>query len=176
MVVAFYLVLLLPVVVYLVFSVLEIWFTYEMSRRAGARSLVFVQASTELTHTLLVFSYAQFMVAFSGLLVDIGAQLWWPVALLMTSILLRGSLYLVLFFRAHPRRVEYMLLLVTYVMGVLALVWFLVVLIPEIIARQFMPDVSNMPIVLWFGVPVLTIALVPLIAVYRHAFAQLHHA
>lgn len=173
MVVAFYLLLLVPVVIYLVFSVIEIWLTFKIATHRRSRSLLFIQASTEVTHTLLVFAYAQFMIAFSPLLVEIGAQLWWPVALLMVSVLLRGSLYLLMFYREHSRRIEYWTLLTTYLTGVLALVWFLVILIPAIVTRGFVPDTSNLHIVLPAGVIALAIIIVPLIAVYRHAFAQL---
>jgi hypothetical protein len=173
MVVAFYTFLLIPVVIYLVFSVVEIWLTLKISTRKHSRSLLFIQASTEVTHTLLVFAYAQFMVAFSPLLMEIGATLWWPVALLMASILLRGSLYLLLFYREHSRRVEYWALLATYLAGVAALVWFLAILIPAIVSRQFVPDTTNVPVVLAVGGPVLLILIVPLVVVYRHAFVQL---
>lgn len=173
MVVALYIFLLVPVVIYLVFSVIEILLTLKISMRKHTRSLLFVQASTEITHTILVFAYAQFMIMFSPLLVEIGAELWWPVALLMVSLLLRGSLYLLLYYREHSRPIEYWVLLATYLAGVVALVWFLAILIPAIMTRQFVPDTTNMPLVLAVGGPVVLLLLIPLIAVYRHAFARL---
>ena len=173
MVVTLYLFLLVPVVLYLLFSVMEIWLTFRISTKKHSRSLLFIQASTEVTHTLLVFAYAQFMVTFSALLMDIGATLWWPVALLMATLLLRGSLYLLMFYRQHSRRFEYMTLLATYLVGVGSLVWFLAILIPAIVTRQFVPDTSNMAVVMWVGGPALAITIVPLVAVYRRAFAQL---
>lgn len=173
MVEALYAFLLVPVVLYIVFSVMEIWLTYQLSRRKPNRTLLFIQASTEITHTLLVFAYAQFMVTFSPLLVDIGASLWWPVALLMASILVRGSLYMLLFYKAKPRQFEYMALLVTYLAGVIALVWFLSIVVPAVVTRGFVPDTSHMPIVLAVGVPALALGIIPLIAVYRNAFMKL---
>lgn len=173
MVVALYLFLLVPVLLYLTFSVMEIWLTLKISLKKHPKSLLFIQASTEVTHTLLVFAYAQFMITFSPLLMEIGATLWWPVALLMVSILLRGSLYLLLFYREHSRPVEYWALLATYLTGVVALVWFLIILVPAIITHGFVPDTTNMPLVLAVGGLALLIVIVPLIAVYRHAFAQL---
>jgi|GEM_PF-4468527 len=173
MVVAFYTFLLVPVVIYLVFSIIEIWLTLKISTRKHSRSLVFIQASTEVTHTILVFAYAQFMVTFSPLLMQIGAQLWWPVALLMASFLLRGSIYLLLLSREHSKRIEYSVLLATYLVGVAALVWFLAVLVPAIVERQFVPDMTNVPFVLAVGGPVVLALIVPLVIVYRHAFAQL---
>lgn len=173
MVVALYVFLLVPVLIYLVLSVIEILLTLKIATKKHTRSLLFIQASTEVTHTILVFAYAQFMIAFSALLVDIGGALWWPVALLMVSILLRGSMYLLLFYREHSKHIEYWVLLATYVAGVVALVWFLAILVPAIITRGFVPDTTNMPIVLAVGVPALLVILFPLIAVYRHAFAAL---
>lgn len=173
MVVALYVLLLIPVLVYLVFSVMEIWLTFKISMKKHSKSLLFIQASTEVTHTLLVFAYAQFMITFSPLLMEIGAQLWWPIALLMVSILLRGSLYLLLYYREHSLRIEYMTLLATYLVGVAALVWFLAILVPEIVTRGFVPDTTNVPLVIAFGIPVFAIITVPIIAVYRHALTQL---
>ena len=173
MVTALYTLILAPIAAYLVFSVIEIWITYRIALHKHNRSLLFVQASTEVTHTLLVFAYAQFMIAFSPLLMEIGAELWWPIALLSVSILLRGSLYLLMFYREHSKRAEYWVLLATYLAGVLALVWFLAILVPAIITRQFVPDTANMPVVLAVGGPALAIIIIPLVSVYRRAFAQL---
>jgi hypothetical protein len=174
MVIALYLLILIPTVAYLIFSVIEIRLTWLLASRKSSRRLLFVQASTEVTHTLLVFAYAQFMTTFSGLLVYIGATLWWPIALLMTAILLRGSLYLVLFNQDRPNRASYGCLLATYVAGVVALVWALVVIIPALVQRGFIPDTSHVALLFTTGVPVLCLITVPIIAVYRHAFGALN--
>ena len=173
MVIALYLLILTPVVLYLVFSVVEIWLTYLISIRRHSRSLLFIQGSTEVTHTLLVFAYAQFMITFSGLLVTIGATLWYPIALLTVTLLLRGSLYLLLFYREHAPRWMYITLLATYLTGVVSLVWALIIVIPAIVQYQFSPDTSNMPLTLGFGIPATMLIFVPIVAVYRHAFKQL---
>lgn len=173
MVTVLYLLILAPVVAYLIFSVIEIWITYLIAIHKHTRSLLFVQASTEVTHTLLVFAYAQFMVTFSALLVDIGARLWWPIALLMVTLLVRASLYLLLFYRERTPRWMYGTLLVSYLLGVAALVWALFIIIPAIISKGFVPYTADMDIVLLFGVPALAIFMIPLVTVYRHAFKQL---
>lgn len=175
MVVALYALILVPVVAYLIFSIVEIWLTYLIAIHRRARSLLFVQGSTEVTHTLLVFAYAQFMITFSGLLTSIGARLWWPIALLMVTILLRGSMYLILFYRQHSPRILYMVLLATYLVGVLSLVWALSIVIPAIITEKFVPDTSNMSIVFIFGAPTLALIIAPLVAIYSHAFKKLRH-
>ncbi len=173
MVTTLYIFILVPVVIYLIFSIIEIWITYRIAVHRRAHSLRFIQASTEVTHTLLVFAYAQFMVVFSDLLMRIGAQLWWPIALLMVSILLRGSLYLLLFYRERPQRSLYAVLLATYLIGVASLMWALCIIVPAIVTEQFIPDTTNMAIVYWFGFPALALIMVPLIAVYSYAFKQL---
>jgi hypothetical protein len=173
MVAALYALILGPIAVYLVFSVIEIWITYRIAIHKRARSLLFVQASTEVTHTLLVFAYAQFMVAFSALLVDIGARLWWPVALLMVTLLVRASLYLLLFYREKTPRWMYGTLLVSYLLGLFAIVWGLAIVVPAIITRGFTPYTGDMGLVLTFGVPALALFMVPLVAVYKNAFKQL---
>ncbi|QQS70668.1 hypothetical protein IPP92_05045 [Candidatus Saccharibacteria bacterium] len=135
MVETLYILILIPVLLYLFFSVLEIWLVYRIALRNHSRSLLFIQGSTELTHTLLVFAYAQFMVTFSSLLIDIGGELYWPIALLMATLLLRGSTYLLLFYRERPPRWMYLVLLGTYLVGVTSLVWALLIVIPAIINK-----------------------------------------
>ena len=168
-----YAVILVPIVIYLVFILLEIWLTYRIAMRRHSRSLLFVQASTEVTHTLLVFSYAQFMVTFSDLLTRIGARLWWPVALLIVTLLVRGSLYLLLFYREHVRTSVYTVLLITYLIGVVALLWALTIIVGAIVAERFIPDASQVPILVAAGIPTLLIIVFPLSAIYRHALKQL---
>ncbi|QQS22178.1 hypothetical protein IPM09_01385 [Candidatus Saccharibacteria bacterium] len=174
MVAVLYCLILVPVIIYLFFSVLEIWLTLRITQKPAGRNLIFVQASTEVTHTLLVFAYAQFMITFSGLLVHIGGALWWPIALLTVSILLRGSLYLVIFYTSRKLRVLYGLLLTTYLLGVISLLWALAIIVPAIIERQFVPDTANMELVLWLGMPILAISLIPIVAVYRFALKQIN--
>ncbi|MFZ1258273.1 MAG: hypothetical protein WAQ25_02275 [Candidatus Saccharimonas sp.] len=173
MVALLYATIVAPIVIYLVFSVIEIWITYRITVHKQSRSLLFVQASTEVTHTILVFAYAQFMVAFADLLTRIGAQLYWPVALLMVTLLVRGSLYLLLFYRQHSPRWMYGVLLVTYLLGVAALVWGLGIVVSAIVAENFIPDTSNVPLVLSVGMPALAVCIVPIIAVYRQALKQI---
>lgn len=173
MVETLYVLILIPVLLYLFFSVLEIWLVYSIALRGHSRSLLFIQGSTELTHTLLVFAYAQFMVTFSSLLIDIGGELYWPIALLMATLLLRGSTYLLLFYRERPPRWMYLVLLGTYLVGVASLVWALLIVVPAIITKSFVPDTTNIDLVLTVGLPALAFVMIPIIAVYKSAFAAL---
>lgn len=173
MVTALYTIIIIPIVLYVIFTIVEIIITYLIAMHKRPRSLFFVQASTEFTHTLLVFAYAQFMVTFSELLVEIGAQLYWPVALFMATLLLRGSLYLLLFYRPLPVRWTYLVLLATYLVGVGAIIWGLSIVIPASNAIQFVPDTSDMPIILGFGVPALIVFLIPSVFIYTQAFKRI---
>lgn len=113
------------------------------------------------------------MITFSDLLVRIGARLLWPIALLMVSILLCGSLYLLIFYREQFNRWLYCVLHATYLAGVAALLWALSIIVPEIFATRFVPDTAQLPAMVTGAIPTLIIISVPLIAVYRHAFRQL---
>ncbi len=174
MVEALYALIIGPIIIYLVFSVIEIWTAYTLGfKRRPSRALVFIQASTELTNTILVFAYAQFMVTFAALLVDIGAQLYTPVALLMASLLIRGSIYLFLFYLAKPPRWVYASLIASYLAGVVALVWGLLIVVPAIISSNFTPYTQDIPLLLLVGVPALALFLIPLFIVYRNALKEL---
>lgn len=174
MVTALYALIIGPIVLYIVFTLIEIWTAFTLGyRRRPTRVLMFIQASTELTNTILVFAYAQFMVTFSALLVTIGAELYVPVALLMASLLLRGAIYLFLFYVATPPRWLYASLIACYIAGVIALIWGLYIVIPAIIARNFVPYTNDIELLLAFGAPALAIFLVPLVIVYRNAIKEL---
>ncbi len=67
----------------------------------------------------------------------------------------------------------YGVLLVTYLLGVAALVWGLGIVVSAIVAENFIPDTSNVPLVLSVGMPALAVCIVPIIAVYRQALKQI---
>lgn len=173
MVTLLYILIIVPIVAYLVFTAIEIGLVFRIAVLNHSRSLLFIQASTEITHTLLVFSYAQFMVTFSALLVQIGAQLYWPLALLIVTLLGRGSLYLLLFYRERPARWAYLTLFVTYLLGVSAVLWALMIVVKGVVTTHFIPYTDDMPLVLSVGIPALIIFFVPIIAVYAHALTRL---
>lgn len=169
MVTALYAVILIPIVTYVLFTLVEIWLVTQIASKNHSRSHLFIQMSTEVTHTLLVFAYAQFMVTFSGLLVQIGDDLYLPAAILMATLIIRGSLYLILFYRDSQSRPAYALLLATYLIGVISVLWGLVIVVSGITSTGFVPDTTDVPLVLGFGVPALLVFLVPLIHVYAKA-------
>lgn len=173
MVSVLYAFILIPVVVYLFFTTIEIGLVFRIAVMNHSRSLLFIQSSTEITHTLLVFAYAQFMVTFSALLVDIGAQLYWPLALFITTILARGSLYLLLFYRTRPARWSYLALLITYLLGIAAILWALMIVIKGIVSTGFTPYTNDMPLVLGVGIPALIVFLIPTIVIYKRALATI---
>jgi len=173
MVVALYALILGPILTYLIFTIIEISLVFRIAVLNHSRSLLFVQASTEITHTLLVFAYAQFMVTFSALLVQIGAALYWPLALFMATLLARGSLYLLLFYRERPARWSYLALLISYLVGLAAVLWAVMIVIKAITAVSFIPYTDDLPLLLSVGVPALGIFLIPIITVYSRAFTKL---
>ena len=170
---ALYALILVPVAVYLIFSAVEIWITYQFATKRRTRAHIFIQASTEVTHTLLVFAYAQFMVAFSSLLVTIGSKLYLPVAILMATLIIRGSLYLMIFYRTSISRQLYVLLLISYIVGLAAVIWGLFIVIQGIIANDYLPDTSTVPIVLGFGLPALIIFIIPIFRIYKNALKKI---
>jgi len=174
MVTALYALILVPVIIYIVFTIIEISLVLRIAVRTHSRSLLFVQASTEITHTLLVFAFAQFMVTFSELLVQIGASLYWPLALFMTTLLARGSLYLLLFYREHQARWAYLILLVSYLVGLAAVIWGLMIVVRGITMANFTPYTADMPLVLGAGVPALAIFVIPALLIYSRALKKLN--
>ncbi len=91
----------------------------------------------------------------------------------MVTLLVRASLYLLLFYREKTPRWMYGTLLVSYLLGLFAIVWGLAIVVPAIITRGFTPYTGDMGLVLTFGVPALALFMVPLVAVYKNAFKQL---
>ena len=175
MVALLYLSIIIPVVVYLIFSCIEIWVVYRLSRAKGQRSMLFVQMSTEITHTFLVFAYAQFMVSHAELLTKIGGKLYAPIALLMMSVLLRASYYLVLFYSTRAVSQEsYRGLLATYILGVLSLIWALAIIVVGLFETNYTPDTTNVWLVTFIGLPALAVFLIPTTIVYKKALSSIN--
>jgi hypothetical protein len=173
MVAALYAIILIPIVIYLVFSVLEIWSLIKISRHPGSKAPLYIQATTELTNTILVFAYAQFMITHSSLLTEIGAELYAPVALLIATVVTRAAIYLYVFNAKSVPSIVYPTFIATYLAGVVSLVWGLLIVVPAIITTGYVPDTTNLGPVLTVGPFVLAALVIPSIAIYRDAMKKL---
>jgi hypothetical protein len=173
MVAVLYALILIPVVIYLIFSILEIWSIIKISRKPKSKAHLYLQITGELTHTILVFGYAQFMITHSSLLTEIGAALYYPAALLMTSLIIRGAIYLYTFYAKTVPRITYPVFITTYILGIASLVWGLAIVIPEIIATGYTPDTSSISLVTIVAPFVLAILIIPTTKVYREAIKKI---
>lgn len=167
-----YVLIILPLLAYVVFTVYEIALAYRISTYKRSRSIKFIQASTITTHALLLFAFVQFMMMFSSLLVEFGLQLWWPAALYTVTMVLRGAMYQLLYYREHSRRFEYGILLANYLVGLAAIAWMVALAVLSIMSRGYVPDTTNMPVLLSVGLPILAACVIPLMSVYRKSFEQ----
>lgn len=173
MVVVLYAIILILVVVYLIFSVFEIWSAIQLARNHKSKKQLYIQITGELTHTILVFGYAQFMVTHSSLLTQIGATLYVPISLLISMLVVRGALYLYIFHTDKPPRSVYLAFISTYLMGVVALVWALAIIVPKIIFTGYVPDTESIEAVAFVAPFVLAILIVPIYIVYTEAIKKL---
>lgn len=172
MVAILYTIILIPVVAYLVFSVFEIWSAIQLSRNHKSKKHLYIQITGELTHTILVFGYAQFMITHSSLLTQIGAILYVPISLLISMLVIRGALYLYIFHAGDPPRSVYLAFVSTYIMGVVALVWALAIIIPEIILTGYIPDTESIETVAFVTPLVLAILIMPMFIIYKEAIKK----
>lgn len=173
MVAILYAIILLPVVAYLIFSVFEIWSAIQLSRNHRSKKYLYIQITGELTHTILVFGYAQFMVTHSSLLTQIGATLYVPISLLISMLVVRGALYLYIFHTDKPPQSVYLAFISTYLMGVVALIWALAIIVPEIVLTGYVPDTESIEVVAFVAPLVLAILIVPMFIIYKEAVKKL---
>lgn len=71
------------------------------SRLGGGRlnrGVAFVSGTWEVTHTMLVYAFTVFAISFASLLPQAASKLFLPISFFMCALMIRGSLYLYLFY------------------------------------------------------------------------------
>ena len=90
--------------VYLVAFSYETILSWRRLRRAATGRAGYVDATWEITHTLLVFGFTLFMITYSQALPDIAPVIFFPVLLTGVALALRAALYLYIFYIRSSRR------------------------------------------------------------------------
>ncbi len=98
----FYLVFLLPVLVYMVAFLYETWLSFKRLKNPKAGRASYVTATWEVTHTLLVFAVVTLLMTFTQDLVRLASTLFWPTFIAAIALGLRAIGYLYIFY-VRPR-------------------------------------------------------------------------
>jgi len=135
------------------------------------RETAFVHATWEVTHTILVYAVVMFIISHADLLPLIATTIFLPVVILMMALILRGTLYIYLYYGntkiSKISKIWHSLFALTYVVNLSAALWLTIAVTYEIITRHFTPSTDNVGLIAFGLVPVAIFCAVPLLILYR---------
>lgn len=172
MVTLIYCMILIPIILYV------LGFGYETIlsiQRAGSKELkkgeAFAHATWEITHTSLIYAFVVFMITHASLLPLIATQTILPLSIFMIALMLRGVLYLYLFYGdiavTKINRLWHILFAFTHVASLGAILWAATTVAVEIMQRHFIPDNDGVIASAIVFVPVILICIIPIYWAYR---------
>lgn len=94
----FYVVFLIPVIVYVLAFLYETWLSFRRLKDPRAGRSSYVTATWEVTHTLLVFAVVTLLMTFTQDLVRLASALFWPTFIAAIALGLRAVGYLYIFY------------------------------------------------------------------------------
>jgi len=175
MVALLYLFILTPLIVYVITFIYE---TYLAIMRVKTGKLdqgqAFVMATWEISHTIFVYSVTVFIVSHADLLPIIAPQLLLPSSIFIIALIIRGTMYLSLFYNDTPNvkhnRAWHAVFALTYIIGLLSAVWLIVIAVLGIITQGFVPNTDALIYTAAGFIPALLICGIPIFTIYRHQY------
>lgn len=168
----FYAVVLGVLAIYLLAFGYETVLSFWRLRRTPNGRAGYVDATWEVTHTLIVYVFTLFMITYSSALPDLAPSLFWPVLLTGVFLLTRAGLYLYIFYiRPAKRRVG----LADYGFALSHLLILVGLLIAFVVAVSHIIQLNATPNLAYFGplLPGLAVTLLvsvwPLWRLYRQS-------
>lgn len=146
------------------------WIAFNNFRtNSFSKKLGRTHASWGITHTLLIYSFTVFMISHADVLPKIDVLLFLPICLFLVSAIMRGCLYLYLFYGDRPAHFKagYGLFALTHMISlgsILAGAW---IVVNEVTRLNFVPDTSYLPVITIGLIITSLVCMVPIYAAYR---------
>lgn len=166
----FYIVFLVPLLIFVVAFLYETWLSFRRLRDAKAGRLGYVTATWEVTHTLLVFSVITLLMTFTQDLVHLADTLFWPTFVAAIALGLRAVAYLYIFYvRQTTRRANWIDwgFALTHVVAAVFLVLTVAKALWFILQNNPVANTQFFPIFIPGLILVLAVCIVPIITLYR---------
>lgn len=167
-----YALILLPITGWVIAFGYETWLA--LGRSEGGDYSVgtaYMHASWEITHTLLVYGFTVFVVSHADSLDILDRTLFIPVCVFMMSLLVRGCLYLYLFYGPqtikHPE-LYHSVLAASYVVSMVSVLCGFILTIINIQLYSLTPSTENMPIIGFGFVLTSVLCFLPIRAAYTY--------
>ncbi|MCA9327042.1 hypothetical protein KDA14_00775 [Candidatus Saccharibacteria bacterium] len=97
----FYIVFLTPVLLFVLAFLYETWLSFARLKNPSSGKGGYVNATWEVTHTLLVFSVVMLLMTFTQDLVRLADVLFWPTFIAAIALGLRAVAYIYIFYVRH---------------------------------------------------------------------------
>ena len=165
-----YALILLPVAAWLTAFGYETWLALGRSETGNfKKGDAYVHASWEITHTLLVYAFTVFLISHADSLSLLDTALFLPVCVFMIALILRGCLYLYLFYGENIKwpQLCYNLFAITHVVSIVAILSGAVNVAFIIMTFSIQPSTDHLPIVTVGFVLTAAVCAVPIWAAYH---------
>jgi len=175
MVALLYLFILTPLIVYVITFIYETYLAI-MRVKTGKldRGQAFVMSTWEISHTIFVYAVTVFIVSHADLLPIIAPQLLLPSSIFIVALIIRGTMYLSLFYADSSsnkkHRLWHALFALTYITGLLSAVWLIMIATVSIITQGFVPNTDALIYTAAGFIPALLICGIPIFVLYRHQY------
>lgn len=167
-----YTLILLPIAGWVAAFGYETWIALGRSETGGdfKKGDAYVHASWEITHTLLVYAFTVFLISFADSLSILDRALFLPVCAFMIALMIRGCIYLYLFYGEDIKwpQLWYNLFAITHIASLVAILSGALNVAFLIMTFSLTPSTDHLPIVTIGFVLTAIVCAVPIWAAYRH--------
>lgn len=160
---------------YVVALAIETFFSF--ARLTGHNHEGYVDATWEVTHTLLVFAVTMFGITHGSILPEVMKDIFWPLMAFGVAFLLRSILYALIFYARKTRYkiIDDWLFALSHLAMIGSLVFVLFGTLPHLLSPANQPDTSF----LWLFIPgfalVLILASIPAFRLYSARGMSSHY-
>ncbi len=171
MVALLYALILIPVVCWLTAFGYETWIALGRADSADySLGVPYVHASWEITHTLLVYAFTIFIISHADALPLLDRTLFLPVCVFMVSLIVRGCLYLYLFYGdiKHPKMIWHNLFAISHIIMLVAIILGALGTFFTLRLYSFSPNTDNLVIVAIGFVLTSALCFLPIYTAYQH--------
>lgn len=150
MVIWLYTLILLPVIGWVAAFGYETWLALGRSESGDFhKGEAYMHASWEITHTLLVYAFTVFLISHADALSVLDRTLFLPVSAFMITLMVRGCLYMYLFYGEHIKHQQlwHNVFAITYVVSMVTIIAGAVGVLLTLVTFRVTPNTDHLPLI-----------------------------
>ena len=167
---AVYLLIYVPIILFVVAFLYETYLSFSRINARKKNSATYVDATWEVTHTLLVFAVVMMVMLYTKHIDRIADLILMPAFLAMTALLVRGAAYIALFYIYENRRIKWLdwLFALSHVVAAGLLVVVVMIFSGFLLIERPQANTQFVPAFLIGLVIVGAVSVVPALTLYRY--------